>query len=34
VDCGGIYRWAVRAQDGAGNQSAWSAYFNFSINLE
>jgi hypothetical protein len=34
VDCGGIYRWAVRAQDGAGNQSAWSAYSNFSINLE
>jgi hypothetical protein len=33
VDCGGIYRWAVRAEDGAGNISAWSEWFTFSINL-
>ncbi|MBN1976767.1 MAG: hypothetical protein JW918_05145 [Anaerolineae bacterium] len=33
VDCGVIYRWAVRAQDGAGNFSAWSVWFNFSVDL-
>jgi hypothetical protein len=33
VTCGGIYRWAVRAQDGAGNISAWSEWFTFSITL-
>jgi hypothetical protein len=33
VDCGIIYRWAVRAQDGAGNYSAWSEWFTFSIDL-
>jgi hypothetical protein len=33
VDCGGIYRWAVRAQDGAGNYSDWSAWSHFSIKL-
>ena len=34
VDCGLIYRWTVRAEDGAGNISAWSAHSNFTINLE
>lgn len=34
VDCGIIYRWAVRAQDGAGNTSDWSAWSGFSINLK
>lgn len=34
VQCGGIYRWMVRAQDGAGNFSNWSAPSYFSINLD
>jgi hypothetical protein len=34
VSCGGIYRWAVRAEDGAGNISAWSEWYTFSVNLE
>ncbi len=33
VDCGGRYRWMVRAQDGAGNYSAWSAPSYFSVSL-
>ena len=33
VQCGGIYRWAVRAQDGAGNSSDWSEWSRFSISL-
>jgi hypothetical protein len=33
VDCGIRYRWMVRAQDGAGNYSNWSAPSHFSINL-
>jgi len=33
VNCGGIYRWMVRAQDGAGNYSGWSAPSSFSIGL-
>jgi hypothetical protein len=33
VDCGVIYRWAVRAEDGAGNISAWSEWFQFSVSL-
>jgi hypothetical protein len=33
VQCGGIYRWQVRAEDGAGNQGPWSGFMNFSINL-
>lgn len=33
VQCGGIYRWMVRAQDGAGNYSDWSAFSTFSIIL-
>jgi len=31
VDCGAHYRWAVRAQDGAGNYSDWSSWLEFSI---
>ena len=33
VDCGIHYRWMVRAQDGAGNYSNWSAFSEFSVNL-
>ncbi|MCB9110442.1 MAG: Ig-like domain-containing protein [Anaerolineales bacterium] len=33
VQCGVYYRWMVRAQDGAGNFSGWSAPSSFSINL-
>lgn len=33
VQCGVYYRWMVRAQDGAGNTSDWSAPSQFSINL-
>jgi len=33
VDCGIHYRWMVRAQDGAGNFSNWSAPSTFSIIL-
>jgi len=33
VDCGIKYRWAVRAQDGAGNFSDWSAFSQFSVTL-
>ncbi len=33
VDCGGRYRWMVRAQDGAGNYSNWSAASGFSVVL-
>ncbi len=33
VQCGVKYRWAVRAQDGAGNYSDWSAWSSFAINL-
>ncbi len=31
VDCGSRYRWAVRAQDGAGNYSDWSGWSHFSV---
>ena len=34
VVCGGIYRWTVRAEDGVGNISAWSAYSTFSVDLD
>jgi hypothetical protein len=33
VNCGGIYRWRVRVEDGAGNMSGWSNYFYFNIDL-
>lgn len=33
VQCGGVYRWSVRARDGAGNFSAWSAWSGFSVDL-
>jgi hypothetical protein len=34
VDCGVHYRWAVRAQDGAGNYSGWSSWLEFAIAME
>jgi hypothetical protein len=34
VDCGIFYRWAVRAEDGAGNQSAWSEWSYFSVLMD
>jgi len=33
VQCGVFYRWAVRAQDGAGNYGDWSAWSHFSVPL-
>jgi len=33
VQCGGYYRWTVRAQDGAGNYSDWSKWSHFSVVL-
>ena len=33
VQCGVYYRWRVRARDGAGNVSAWSNWFTFSITI-
>jgi len=33
VDCGIIYRWMVRAEDGAGNISDWSSPSQFGINI-
>ncbi|MBU2609566.1 MAG: hypothetical protein KJ606_01270 [Chloroflexi bacterium] len=33
VQCGGIYRWMVRAQDGAGNVGPWSGWWQFAITL-
>ncbi len=33
VECGWYYRWSVRAVDGVGNISAWSAWSDFVINL-
>ena len=33
IDCGPKYRWRVRAYDGAGNYSAWSAWSHFSISM-
>ena len=32
--CGGVYRWAVRAEDGAGNVSDWSSWSRFSVAKE
>jgi hypothetical protein len=34
INCGLIYRWMVRSEDGAGNYSGWSSPSQFSINLE
>jgi hypothetical protein len=31
VECGGVYRWAVRAEDGSGNVSDWSSWSRFSV---
>jgi hypothetical protein len=33
VNCGGIYRWQVRVEDGVGNMSNWSTFYYFSIDL-
>jgi len=33
LDCGGVYRWRVRAIDGAGNESGFSAWAEFGVNL-
>ncbi|MBN1975852.1 MAG: hypothetical protein JW918_00495 [Anaerolineae bacterium] len=33
LDCGGVYRWRVRAVDGAGNESDFSAWAEFGVNL-
>lgn len=33
VQCGGMYRWQVRAEDNAGNQGPWSGFMTFGINL-
>ena len=33
LECGQAYRWAVRAQDGAGNVGPWSAWAQFSMNI-
>jgi hypothetical protein len=33
VQCGVMYRWMVRAEDGAGNVSEWSSPSQFSINM-
>ncbi len=33
VECGSKYRWRVRAQDGAGNYSDWSAWSSFNVQL-
>lgn len=34
VECGWTYRWAVRAEDGAGNFGSWSGYSTFTVELE
>jgi hypothetical protein len=34
VECGYRYRWAVRAEDGAGNFSAWSSWSQFMVTGE
>jgi hypothetical protein len=34
VECGGVYRWAVRAQDGAGTVGAWSSQAQFTVEQE
>ncbi len=34
VQCGGMYRWAVRAQDKAGNMSDWSGWSSFGVNID
>jgi hypothetical protein len=33
LECGQVYRWAVRAEDGAGNVGPWSAWAQFSMNI-
>ena len=33
LECGQVYRWAVRAQDGAGNVGPWSGWAQFSMDI-
>ncbi len=33
IDCGVYYRWSVRAEDNAGNMSAWSSWSTFAVEL-
>jgi len=33
LECGQGYRWAVRAEDGAGNSGPWSSWGTFSVSL-
>jgi hypothetical protein len=33
IECGGVYRWRVRAQDGAGNWSDYSPWASFGVIL-
>ena len=33
VQCGGVYRWRVRAIDGVGNVSNWSQWYEFGVDL-
>ncbi|MEA3326146.1 MAG: Ig-like domain-containing protein [Chloroflexota bacterium] len=34
TECGWYYRWRVRALDGVGNESEWSSWSYFTVNLE
>jgi len=34
IDCGISFRWAVRAEDKAGNKSDWSAWSTFTVELD
>ncbi len=33
LECGDGYRWAVRAEDGAGNTGPWSAWAHFTVTI-
>jgi len=33
VQCGAVYRWRVRAVDGAGNVGNWSSWYQFGVNM-
>jgi hypothetical protein len=33
LGCGGVYRWRVRAVDGVGNKSGFSAWAEFGVDL-
>ena len=34
VSCGLLYRWAVRAEDGAGNPGRWSEEAQFGVGVD